>query len=308
MPNLTLIGIMCIALLLILMAAGVPIGLTFILSGMLSTYLIFGLGKALSLLMASSYASIASPSWTAIPLFILLGSLALQSDFANRAYKSIDALTSGLPGSVGITTCFGCAAFGAISGSSIAATAVFGKLALPEMRRLGYSKSFAGAIVASAGTFASMIPPSTMFVVYALFTNTSVAKLFFAGIVPGLITAVVYSIYIYFRAKNDQLMVALQKQNQKRLDVKERIIATFAAWPIALVALTMLGGIYSGKFTPTEAAAIGCVMVLAIGFFQGKYKKISDLANALRESANTTSMLFLINIGALYFGKVLVLT
>lgn len=307
MPDLILIGIMCVVLLLMLIAVGVPVGLTFILSGMLSSYLIFGLEKSLSLLMGAAYASIASPSWIAIPLFILLGSLAVQSDFASRAYKSIDALTSGLPGSVGITTCFGCAAFGAISGSSIAATAIFGKMALPEMRRLGYSKSFAGAIVASAGTFASMIPPSTMFIVYALFTNTSVAKLFFAGIVPGIITAVVYSMYIYFRAKNDPQMLALQHA-QKKLNFKERIGSALLVWPVALVAFTILGGIYSGKFTPTEAAAIGCIMVLVIGLLQGKYRKLSDLTSALRESASTTSMLFLINIGALYFGKVLVLT
>ena len=307
MFSLTLIGVICITLLLLFIFISVPVGIAFILSGLISTYLIFGLEKSLSLLMGASYSSIAAPSWTAIPLFVLLGSLAVQSGFASRAYKSADGITSGLPGSVGITTCFGCAAFGAISGASIAATAIFGKMALPEMRRLGYDKSFATGIIASAGTFASMIPPSMMFIIYALFTRTSVAKLFFAGIVPGLITAVVYSIYIYFRAKNDKELLARQEAEPK-LNLKERIHLVSTSWPILLVAFTILGGIYSGKFTPTEAAAVGCILVLIIGLLEGKYKKFSDFTDALRESANTTSMVFLINIGALYYGKVLILS
>jgi C4-dicarboxylate transporter DctM subunit len=310
MGNLILIGIFCIALLLLLIGLSVPVGLSFILSGMLSTYFIFGFEKSLSLLMASAYNAIAAPSWAAIPLYVLLGALAVQSDFANRAYRSVDAIASGLPGSIGITTCFGSAAFGAISGSSVAAAAVFGKMVMPEMRRLGYDNSFASAIIASAGNFASLIPPSTLFIIYALFTNTSVAKLFFAGIVPGLLTAVVFSIYIYWRAKNDKEMAARQaaRAAQVKMNNRERIEALLGAWPIFLVGFIILWGIYSGVFTPTEAAAVASIVVLLIGFFQGKYKKISDLTSTLRESASTTAMLFLINIGAMYYGKVLVLT
>lgn len=135
--DLSLVGVICIALLLFLIGLSVPIGITFILSGLFSTYLIFGLDRSISLLMGAAYHSIAAPSWTAIPLFILLGSIAAKAGFAQRAYKAADAITYGLPGSIGITTCFACAAFGAISGASIASSAIFGKLALPEMRRLG---------------------------------------------------------------------------------------------------------------------------------------------------------------------------
>jgi C4-dicarboxylate transporter DctM subunit len=309
MDHLILIGILCIVLLLMLMAISVPVGLCFILSGILSTYLIFGFEKSLSLLMASAYNAIAAPSWAAIPLYILLGSLAVQSDFATRAYRSVDAIAARLPGSIGITTCFGCAAFGAISGSSVAASAIFGKMVMPEMRRLGYDNSFASAIVGSAGNFASLIPPSTLFIIYALFTNTSVAKLFFAGIIPGLLTAFVFSVYIYFRAKNDKEMASRQAAGaQIKMSTKERVTAVLRAWPILLVGFIILWGIYSGVFTPTEAAAVASILVLLVGLFQGKYRKFGDLTSTLRESASTTAMLFLINIGAMYYGKVLVLT
>lgn len=307
MLDLTTIGIICIGLLLFFIALSVPIGVSFIASGLISTYLIFGFERSISLLMGASFYSIASPSWVAIPLYILLGAFASRAGFATRAFKSADALARGIPGSVAITTCFACAGFGAISGSSIAATAIFGKLALPEMTKLGYDKSFSVGTIASAGTFASMIPPSMMFIIYALFTRTSVAKLFFAGIIPGLITAMVYSISIVYRVKtNDKLII--NAEVQPKLNLSEKIKAVASSWPIYLLAFVMLGGLYKGYFTPTEAAAVGSLMVLIIGWVEGSFRKFSDVAGALRESANTTSMLFLINIGAMYYSRVLTLS
>lgn len=305
--DITYIGIVCIFLLLVFIAIGVPVGISFITSGLISTYLILDAPRAVALLISSSHSSIASPSWAAIPLFILLGGLAVQSGLATKAFRSADAVASGIPGSVGIATCLGAAGFGAISGASIAATSIFGKMALPEMRALGYNKGFASGIIASAGTFASMIPPSMMFIIYALFTNTSVAGLFFAGIIPGLLSAVIFSFYIYSKAKRDPLMMKRQNERPK-LSGKERIRAGVDAWPILLVAVTLLGGIYTGIFTPTESAAVGCILVVVIGFFQGSFRKFNVFSDALRDSANTTSMIFLINIGALYYAKVLALS
>lgn len=307
MLDVTYIGIICIILLLVLIGIGIPVGISFITSGLISTYLILDGSRAIALLISSAHSSIAAPSWVAIPLFILLGGLAVQSGLATKAFKSADALASGLPGSVGIATCLGAAGFGAISGASIAATSIFGKMALPEMRELGYNKKFASGIIASAGTFSSMIPPSMMFIIYALFTNTSVASLFFAGIIPGLLTAVIFSIYIYAKCKRDPEMMKRQKA-QPSLSIKQRLGIGSQAWPILLVAVILLGGIYSGIFTPTESAAVGCVLIVIIGFFQGTFRSYSTFSSALRESANTTSMIFLINIGALYYAKVLALS
>src|SRR5699024_1897361 len=300
MLDITLIGIICIVLLLIFIALGVPVGISFITSGLISTYLILDGTSAAALLISSAHSSIATPSWVAIPLFILFGGLAVHSGLAPKAFRSADAVASGIPGSVGIAASLGSAGFGAISGASIAATAVFGKMAFPEMNKLGYNKKFSAGIIASAGTFASMIPPSMMFIIYALFTSTSVAQLFFAGIVPGLLSAIVYSVYIYFYSKRDPEMMRKHKE-KPMLSVKERGKALFESWPIVIIAIVILGGIYSGIFTPTESAAIGCVLIVIVGYLQGNFRKINVFSQALRDSANTTSMVFLINIGALYY-------
>lgn len=308
MVSTTVAGIICIIALLILIFLSFPVGLSFILSGLIGTFLILDVNRALTLLMKSSFESIATPSWVAIPLFILLGSLAVETGLARRAYQSADGLASGLPGSVGIATTLANAVFGAISGASIAAVTVFGRAALPEMLRLRYSKSFASGIIASAGTFASMIPPSTMFIIYALFSNTSIAGLFFAGIIPGLLNALLFSIYIYFKAKNDKSMMD-RYQSKEKIALKERFSLIVSAWPILLVAFIILGGIYKGFFTPTEAAAVGCFVVVAVGIISKSYKfNFKNLGLAFRNTANSTSMLFLINIGALFYAQVLVLS
>ncbi|MFW6149741.1 MAG: TRAP transporter large permease [Atribacterota bacterium] len=303
----TVVGIYSILLLLFLIGVGTPIGVSFILSGFIGSMLLLGLDTSFSLLSQVAYYSVAAPTWTALPLFILMGSIAARGGFAKRAYRGFDALSKGLPGSLGIATCFGCAAFGAISGSSIATTAIFGRLALPEMRELKYDKSFSVGCIASAGTFASMIPPSMMFVVYALFTNTSIGRLFFAGIIPGIITAFVYSFSIMYRAKYNKKL-APRPEKEEILTVKERFIEAGKAWPIAVVAIIILGGIYTGTTTPTEAAAVGSIVVLIVGLLERKINKLEQVSSALRESANTTAMLFLINIGALYFSRVITIT
>lgn len=307
MLEVTYIGIICIVLLLVFIGIGLPVGISFITSGLISTFFILDGPRAIALLISSAHSSIAGPSWVAIPLFILLGGLALQSGLAKKAFRSADALASGIPGSVGIATNLGAAAFGAISGASIAATSIFGKMALPEMRSLGYDKKFASGIIASAGTFASMIPPSMMFIIYALFTNTSVAGLFFAGIIPGLLSAVVFSIYIYYKCKKDPTLMQRQKERPMQTG-KERVKTGLEAWPIALIFIVMLGGIYTGIFTPTESAAVGCVLIVVIGLFQGQFRKFNVYSDALKDTANTTSMIFLINIGALFYAKVLALS
>lgn len=307
MIGFTTVGIFCILFLLILIGSGVPIAISFLASGLASSSLLIGLKSSLSLLSQSAYYSISGPSWTSLPLFILMGSFAAVGGFAKRAYKGVDAISSGLPGSLGIATCFGCAAFGAISGSSIATTAIFGKLALPEMKKYNYDKSFSVGCIASAGTFASMIPPSMMFVIYALFTNTSIGRLFAAGVIPGLITATVYSASIIYRVKKNPKL-APRSLDKKILKPKEKLIELGKTWPIILIAFVVLGGIYSGLFTVTEAAAAGSLLTLFIGWQQGNIQRFHIVSEALRDAANTTSMIFLINIGALFYGRVLAIT
>lgn len=303
----TAVGILILVLLLGSIGAGVPIGVSFIASGLIGSTVLMGLDTALSLLSQTAYYSIAAPTWVCIPLFILMGSFAGIGGFATRAFRSVHNLSRGLPGSLGVATCYSCAAFGAISGSSIAASAIFARLALPEMLKYNYKKSFAVGCIASAGTFASMIPPSMMLIIYALFTQQSVGKLFAAGIIPGLITATVYSAYIVIGAKmNPKLAPGIPHERQ--LTFAQRWQEFFRLWPIMLIALVVLGGIYTGITTPTEAAAAGTIITIVLGYFLGGIRSMKDVVQAMKESANTTSMIFLINIGALYFSRVLATT
>lgn len=301
-------GLLCIGVLLLLMATGMPIGLAFVLAGFAVSALLLGFDGTVSLLGQSAYFTIATPTWTAIPLFILMGAFASAGGLARRAYDGVNALSRGLPGSAMVATCFGSALFGAVSGASIATAAVFGKMALPEMRRLGYDKALSVGCIASAGTFASMIPPSLMMMIYALFTQQSIGKLFAAGIVPGLLTAAVYAALIIFLVKRNPRLAPQADRTDTEGERFSRGRQSLQMWPVASIAVVVLGGLYSGWFTPTEAAAAGAVVTLIVGWRLREFTKLSDVTDAMRESANVTAMLFLINIGALFYSRVLSVT
>lgn len=296
-----LIGIIAIILLLLLLAIGVHISINFFLVGFLGIVALLGLKPALSLLGQTMYYSIASPSFAALPLFMLMGAFAAKGGFARKAYKCIYVLTSKLPGALGIATSYGCAIFGAICGSSLATAAIFGKIALPEMLRYKYDKSFSLGTIASSGTFAAMIPPSYGLIIYAIFTNQSIGKLFLAGIIPGLITATVYSLSIILRVKfNPKLAPKVVSEDYS---IKDKMKAIKDTWSIALLIFIVLGGIYSGLFTPTEIAAVGALAALILGIFQGKLNNLNVVKESIRESAHTCSMIFIIIIGALFFSR-----
>ena len=248
-------GIICILLLLVLMSIGMQIGLAFLLGGFIVSFFLLGFDSSLSLLGQASFFSIATPTWAAIPLFILMGAFASNGGLARRAYNGVHALAHKLPGSLMIATCFSCGIFGAVSGSSIATTAIFGKMALPEMNRLGYNKALSVGVIASAGTFASMIPPSMMMIIYALFTQQSIGKLFAAGIIPGILTAVAYSVLIVFLVKRKPELAPSKELVSESGEPISRRREAMQMWPVMAIAFVVLGGLYSGAFTPTESAA-----------------------------------------------------
>ena len=303
----TIVGILSIILLLFFLGLGFQIGLNFLIVGMVSTTLIIGFQRALALMGETMYYSINTPSFVALPLFVLMGAFAARGGFAEKAYKGLYTATAGLPGSLAIATCYSCAAFGAVSGSSLATAAIFGKLALPEMERYKYKKSLALGSIAAAGTFAGMIPPSILFIIYAIFTEQSVGKLFAAGILPGIITAIVYSISIYYRVKkNPELAPEIEKE--KEVTLKQKVIALKQTGPILVLALIVLGGVYSGLFNPTEAVATEAFATLIFGIRLGKLGDLKQVKESLRESAQTTSMIFIIIVGALFFSRTLAIT
>ncbi|GAH71659.1 unnamed protein product, partial [marine sediment metagenome] len=247
-----------------LLALGVHIAICFLIVGLASSVVLVGLNPSLSLLGETMYYSIAVPGFSALPLFILMGAFAVRSGFAKRAFDAVQKIAARLPGSLAIATCFGCAAFGTVSGSSLATSAVFGRIALPEMERYNYKKSLACGSIAAAGTFAGMIPPSLMFIVYAIFTEQSVGKLFMAGILPGLITAVVYSLSIIVRVRRSPELAPMVIV-EKRITWRDKLLSLGQMWSILLLALLVLGGIYTGLFSCTEAAAAGAIATLTLG-------------------------------------------
>lgn len=301
-------GIVCIVVLLFTLALGMQIGLAFVLSGFVASVLILGIDSSISLLGLSAYFSVATPTWAAIPLFILMGAFAARGGLARRAYEGVHALSRRVPGSLMVATCFSSGVFGAVSGSSIATAAIFGRMALPEMHRLRYDRVLSVGCIASAGTFASMIPPSMMMIIYALFTQQSIGRLFAAGILPGLITAFAYAVLIVVLVKRNPALAPDDVPQSPSAAPTRKRDAAMRMWPVAIIGVVVLGGIYSGWLTPTEAAAAGALVTLGLGWVLGEYKRVSEVTDPMKESANITAMLFLINIGALFYSRVLAMT
>jgi len=293
--------VLFIILLLILIAIGMPIAITFVLVGFWGVATVIGFSPTVSILGSTMYYSINTTSYAALPLFILMGAFAARAGFAKKAYECLNMFTIKLPGALAVATSFACGIFGAICGSSLATTAIFGKIALPEMERFGYDKKLSLGTIASAGTFASMIPPSTGLIVYAMFTDQSIAKLFLAGIIPGIFTAIVYSISIIIRVKLNPDLAPMIKE--VKYSAKEKFNAVKQTWSIVLLIAIVLGGIYSGLFTPTEAAAMGALAALVIGVIEGNFRNVSSVVQAVMESARTSSMVFLVVVGAMFFSR-----
>jgi len=302
-----LVGIIAIFALLVLLAFGVHIGVDFLITGFVGTMLLLGFKPAFSLVGETMYYSIASPVFCVLPLFILMGSFASKGGFAKKAYESVHTMAARLPGSLAIATSFGCAAFASICGSSLATATIFGKLAYPEMKKYNYDKTFSLGSIASSGTFACMIPPSGMFILFAIFTEQSVGKLFMAGVIPGAITAITYAVSMFVRAKLNPNLAPIV-QDEMNVTIKDRVAATFGLWPIFILASVVLGGIYGGVFTPTEAGAAGALGTLVLGIQQGRLRSFVLIKQSLRETAHTTAMLFFIIITALFFSRFLAIS
>jgi C4-dicarboxylate transporter DctM subunit len=299
-----LIGSITILCFLILMATGLHIFVVFFVAGFGVTAVVMGVDPAIAMMGQTLYHGMATHTYAVLPLFILMGSFAARAGFAKDAFDVAYVWMGRVPGSIGVATCWANAAFGAVSGSSLAAAAVFGRVAYPEMKRLNYDKSFALGCIASAGTFAAMIPPSGVLIILAIITDQSIGTLFMAGVVPGLVTAAVYSFSIIYRAKRNPTL-APSAVDAPRYTLWEKIRVTWKLWPIALLATVVLGGIYSGVFTAEEAAAAGTLLTFIIGIFRGSLGNVSELKESLKEGARTSAMIFAIMVGALYFGRVL---
>ena len=278
------------AVFLALLAAGMSVPFAIGLPGLLYLVLHGGV-SALNGLGLVSWGSMNSFTLTAIPLFIFMAELLQGSGVTTRVYGGLSKLVSRLPGGLLQTNIAGCAIFAAVSGSSVATAASIGSAALPELVRRKYDPALAAGSLAAGGTLGILIPPSLAMIVYSTFTETSVAKLFMAGVVPGIVLTLMFMIYIAIHAV---IKPSIAPVEQGPKSAREAIAAFADVLPFLLLILMIFGGIYFGVFTPTEAAALGCVFAAIIGFVMGDLRWPQIKAALFRATLSSGNILFIV--------------
>ncbi len=288
------IGLMAFAGLFVMLVLTVPIGFAMALAGLAGTAAIIGLNPSIALFATTVYETTVTYDLSIVPLFVLMGAVAARSGLSRELYDVFNAWLGTFRGGLAIATIGACGAFSAICGSSLATAATMSKVALPEMKRLGYADSLATGAVASGGVIGILIPPSVILVLYGILTETSIGDLFIAGVLPGLLTVLVFMLVIAIVTRwNAELGPAGPKHS-----MAEKLAALGRTWAILLLFVIVIGGIYFGVFTPTEAAGIGAVGAIGIAAMRGRLA-LPTLKDALLETVQTSAMIFTVLIGAL---------
>ena len=290
--------------LFVLMMLRVPVGIAMGLVGVLGFGYINGdIGPALRLLAQSPIRTATDAEFAVIPLFLLMGAFASASGMSRELFRASNTFLGHFKGGLGIATIAACGGFAAICGSSVATAATFSKVAYPEMRAHGYPQSFATGVIAAGGSLGIMIPPSTVFAVYGLITEQDIGKLFIAGVIPGLLAVGMYIATINLIA----FLYPNYLPKAPRHSWAERFDALRGIWAVALLFVFIIGGLYGGLFTATEAAGMGAGGAFIIAVIRQKLSR-EEFWRALIESLRTTASVFTILIGALIFGYFLTIT
>ena len=298
------IGIWSFPVLLVLIFLRLPIGLVMLLCGMVGTWLVTGTwNPILAKLKAETYSTFSSHSLSIIPLFLLMGQFAGLGGMSQSLFKAANSWLGHRKGGVAMAAIGACAGFGAICGSSLATAATMAQVALPELRRYGYSGALATGALAAGGTLGILIPPSIVLVIYAILAEQNIAKLFLAAFVPGILAAIGYmiAISIYVRLYPDSA------GDSPRQPYRQRFKAMFDVWPVLLVFFLVVGGIYFGWFTPTEAAAIGAAGTGLIAMINGGLTR-KTFVDSVLATAIATAMIFFIVFGASIYNGFLALS
>jgi len=302
MSNLA-IAVGAIVILLVLIGLRVPIGLALGAVSLIGLMMVRSTEAALGIFSDLPFEFGANWSLSAVPMFLLMGSVAFHTGLTGSLFKAARLWLSGLPGGLAVATNFASAGFAAASGSSLATAAAMGRLAIPEMLKMRYDPALATGVVAAAGTLGSLIPPSILFVLYGWFTETSIGALLLAGLLPGLLTAFVYAALIIGRC---MINPSLAPPVRDIVTWGERIRVLGEIWPIPLLVLGVIGGIYSGLATATEAAALGAVVAILIALFRGRLTWLAFRTSVV-ESLESTASIFFVAIGALLLTRLLAL-
>lgn len=293
-------GLTGFGVLLALMAVRIPIGVAMLATGIVGYGLVNGWVPLLAYLKTSTYYQFSTYSLSVIPLFVLMGEFASHAGMSRALYRAAAAFLGHRRGGLAMASIGGCAAFGAICGSSLATAATMGQVALPEMKRYNYSGALATGSLAAGGTLGILIPPSVILVLYALMTEQSIAKMFVAAMVPGILAALGYmvAVAVYVRLDPDAGPAAPVASRS------ERLRAIRETWSIVLIFTLVIVGMYRGWFTPTEAAAVGAFGTFVLAVLHGGLR-LGGLIDCLQGTAKTTAMIFLIMLGAEMFNAFL---
>lgn len=292
------IGYLMIGGLFILLAMGVPIALSLILSGGGGLIATRGEMAASFLLESFAFTSASNMALIVVPLFVFMGHLAFSGGMSEKAYSAAKAWVGHLPGGLPIATIFACAGFSTVCGSSVATAATVAKVTIPEMLKAGFSQRLAGGCVAVAGTLGVLIPPSGILIIYSIATNVSIADLFIGALIPGALTALVYAVGTYFMVRGDKELV--RRTVKPRVPWGPRLRVTVKAWEVVFLFSVVIGSIYSGLATATEAAAIGALLALVFALSKKGRPKGSIRKGLLETGASTAAIFFLIIGSALF--------
>ncbi len=289
--------------LFVMMLLRVPVGMAMGLVGVTGFGYLVGWGPAMKLIGQTSMRTVTDYTFGVIPMFLLMGAFVSNAGISRELFRAVNTFVGHLKGGLGIATIGACGGFAAISGSSVATAATFSTVAYPEMRRYGYPQSFATGVIAAGGTLGAMLPPSTVLAVYGIITQQDIGKLFMAGVLPGLLAITMYMITIAIigRVKPGFLPAG------PRATWKERAGAIRDVWSPVLLFIFVIGGLYGGLFTPTEAGGMGAAGAFIIGVLRRRLSG-QGIKAALLQATRTAAAVFTVLIGALLFGYFLTIT
>ena len=291
-------GFLGIAVLLVLLALGCPVGIAMILVGFVGFAAIIGIAPALNILQSGAFETASNYSFTLVPLFLLMGSLVSRAGLSRDLFLAARRFTYGWNGGLAVAGVIASAAFSTVSGSSLATASTMTRVAYPEMRAQGYDPRLAAGSLAAGGTLGIMIPPSIALLLYALITEQSVGTMFLAGFLPGLLAFALYVVCVTIMARFWRPSAAHMDTDPGSFGLAFRRFL-----PVAILFGMVMGGLYGGLFTPTEAGGVGAALALILAIFRGL--RWPDLVGALTETVRVSATIFVILIGAEIFGFLL---
>ncbi|HTS91028.1 MAG TPA: TRAP transporter permease [Stellaceae bacterium] len=286
-----------------LMLLRVPVGMAMGLVGVVGYSYLVGGGPALKQVGLTSMRTVTDYNFGVIPMFLLMGAFVSASGVSRELFRAANTVVGHLRGGLGIATVVACGGFAAISGSSVATAATFSSVAYPEMRRYGYPQSFATGVIAAGGTLGAMLPPSTVLAVYGLITQQDIGRLFIAGVLPGILAMAMYVATV-------ALIGVLRPSFLPRGEAsgwREMLLGLRDVWAPLVLFIFVIGGLYGGLFTPTEAGGVGAGGAFVLGVLRGRLSR-ADIRGSLLQATRTAAAVFTVLIGALLFGYFLTVT